>query len=50
MSQFLSRTDQATAAGLLKANGTGIPSKQLLAQAALLLAGAPIVELLGINV
>ncbi|KAL8277202.1 hypothetical protein RQP46_010375 [Phenoliferia psychrophenolica] len=48
--QFLSRTDQTTAAGMLKAKSKGISAKQLAAQVALYLAGAPIVELLGINV
>ena len=48
--QFLSPAEQATVSALLDANSTDIPSRQLVAQRALYEAGAPIVELLSINV
>ena len=49
VSQLLSAADLDTLAGLLKPNDSNIPLKQYLAQVALLSAGAPIVEHLGIN-
>lgn len=48
--KLLSRTDQTTALRLLATPNTGISMTQLAAQAALLAAGAPVVELLAVNV
>lgn len=46
---FLSFEDQQTALQLAAQTGTGISAKQLAAQTALYRVGAPIVELLGVN-